>query len=62
MPWQRVEVAARLFEVVVLTITCSPRVHRRRPDNKNALYQDSIKKGDALLNRIQKLSKIIDIE
>jgi hypothetical protein len=26
------------------------------------LYQDTIKKGDALLNRIQKLSKIIDIE
>ena len=24
--------------------------------------QDMIKKGDALLNRVQKLSKIIDIE
>ncbi|MEW5313848.1 MAG: hypothetical protein WDW38_005381 [Sanguina aurantia] len=33
-----------------------------RPDAKNALYQESIKKGDLLLNRIQKLSKVIDIE
>lgn len=37
-------------------------VETNRPDLKNALYQDTIKKGDVLLNRIQKLSKIIDIE
>lgn len=37
-------------------------IETNRPDNKNALYQDTIKKGDALLNRIQKLSKVIDIE
>jgi 26S proteasome regulatory subunit N7 len=29
---------------------------------KNGLYQDSIKKGDLLLNRVQKLSRIIDVE
>jgi 26S proteasome regulatory subunit N7 len=33
-----------------------------RADAKSALYQDTIKKGDLLLNRIQKLSKVIDIE
>ena len=32
-----------------------------RPDNKNALYQQTIKQGDALLNRIQKLSRVITI-
>jgi len=39
-------------------VPCAPL----RPDNKNALYQDTIKKGDVLLNRIQKLSKVIDVE
>jgi hypothetical protein len=33
-----------------------------RPDAKNALYQATIKQGDLLLNRLQKLSKVIDIE
>lgn len=37
-------------------------IETNRPDAKNALYQDSIKKGDLLLNRIQKLSKVIDVE
>eukprot|EP00246_Nothoceros_aenigmaticus_P006612 TRINITY_DN19618_c0_g1_i1.p1 TRINITY_DN19618_c0_g1~~TRINITY_DN19618_c0_g1_i1.p1 ORF type:complete len:387 (+),score=69.05 TRINITY_DN19618_c0_g1_i1:72-1232(+) len=32
-----------------------------RPDAKNALYQATIKQGDFLLNRIQKLSKVIDL-
>ncbi|CAM8925006.1 unnamed protein product [Rhodiola kirilowii] len=31
------------------------------PDAKNALYQDTIKQGDFLLNRIQKLSRVIDL-
>ncbi len=34
----------------------------RRPDAKSALYTDTIKKGDLLLSRIQKLSKVIDVE
>ena len=37
-------------------------IETNRPDLKNALYLDTIKKGDALLNRIQKLSKVIDVE
>ncbi|KAL6763621.1 26S proteasome regulatory complex [Haematococcus lacustris] len=37
-------------------------IETNRPDAKNALYHDSIKKGDLLLNRIQKLSKVIDVE
>lgn len=32
-----------------------------RPDTKNALYQQYIKEGDQLLNRIQKLSRVIDL-
>lgn len=37
-------------------------IESKRPDAKNAFYQDSIRKGDMLLNRIQKLSKVIDVE
>ena len=37
-------------------------VQTARPDAKNALYQAAIKQGDALLNRVQKLSKVVDIE
>ncbi|KAL0004827.1 hypothetical protein SO802_012388 [Lithocarpus litseifolius] len=32
-----------------------------RPDAKNALYQATIKQGDFLLNRIQKLSRVVDL-
>jgi len=32
-----------------------------RPDNKNGQYQSVIKQGDILLNRIQKLSRVINI-
>jgi len=32
-----------------------------RPDSKNAQYQTCIKQGDILLNRIQKLSRVINI-
>ena len=39
-----------------------PAARPRRPDAKNALYQATIKQGDLLLNRLQKLSKVIDIE
>eukprot|EP00877_Chromochloris_zofingiensis_P004594 jgi/Chrzof1/14135/Cz08g26110.t1 len=37
-------------------------IETKRPDVKNALYQDSIKEGDLLLNRIQKLSRVIDVQ
>jgi 26S proteasome regulatory subunit N7 len=37
-------------------------VETNRPDAKNALYQMAIKQGDALLNKLQKLSKVVDIE
>lgn len=32
-----------------------------RPDLKNAQYRDMIQKGDLLLNRIQKLSRALDL-
>lgn len=35
-------------------------IETTRPDAKNALYQRTIKQGDVLLNRVQKLSRIID--
>ncbi|CAG9462397.1 unnamed protein product [Pedinophyceae sp. YPF-701] len=37
-------------------------VETSRPDTQNALYQRCIRQGDALLNRVQKLSKVIDLE
>merc|ERR1719369_1257130 len=36
-------------------------VETNRPDSKNYQYQASIKQGDILLNRIQKLSRVINI-
>ena len=36
-------------------------VETNRPDQKNYHYQATIKQGDLLLNRLQKLSKIINI-
>jgi len=36
-------------------------VETNRPDSKNFQYQETIKKGDLLLNRIQKLSRVINI-
>lgn len=36
-------------------------VETNRPDSKNWQYQESIKKGDLLLNRVQKLSRVINI-
>jgi 26S proteasome regulatory subunit N7 len=36
-------------------------IETSRPDKKNAQYQDVIKKGDILLNQIQKLVRAIDV-
>eukprot|EP01137_Pigoraptor_chileana_P032398 Opistho-2@21701 len=36
-------------------------VETNRPDSKNAQYQSAIRHGDLLLNRIQKLSRVINI-
>jgi len=36
-------------------------VESNRPDTRNALYQQTIKQGDLLLNRVQKLSRVITI-
>jgi len=36
-------------------------VSSTRPDSKNAQYQATIKQGDLLLNRLQKLSRVINI-
>lgn len=32
-----------------------------RPDLKNAQYREMIQKGDLLLNRIQKLARVVDL-
>ena len=32
-----------------------------RPDQKNQQYRQVVKKGDSLLNRVQKLSRVINI-
>mmetsp|Transcript_28539 Transcript_28539/g.65268 ORF Transcript_28539/g.65268 Transcript_28539/m.65268 type:complete len:421 (-) Transcript_28539:205-1467(-) len=36
-------------------------VETNRPDMKNAQYRDMIQKGDLLLNRIQKLTRVVDM-
>jgi len=36
-------------------------VETNRPDLKNAQYRDTIQKGDLLLNRIQKLARVVDL-
>jgi len=36
-------------------------IETNRPDSKNAQYQTTIKQGDTLLNRIQKLSRVINL-
>lgn len=36
-------------------------IETSRPDSKNSLYQSTIKQGDALLNRVQRLSRVVDI-
>ena len=35
-------------------------IETNRPDAKNAQYQDVIKHGDALLNRIQQLARVLN--
>lgn len=37
-------------------------VETTRPDAKNAMYQSAIRQGDHLLNKLQKLSKVVDTE
>jgi len=37
-------------------------IETKRPDLKNARYQQTLKQGDLLLGRLQKLSKVVDIE
>eukprot|EP00871_Galdieria_phlegrea_P004602 jgi/Galph1/5142/GphlegSOOS_G3687.1 len=36
-------------------------IETTRPDTRNAMYQQTIKQGDIILNKIQKLSRVIDI-
>lgn len=36
-------------------------VETNRPDLKNAQYRDMIQQGDLLLNRVQKLSRVVDL-
>ncbi|WPT10973.1 26S proteasome non-ATPase regulatory subunit 6 [Picochlorum sp. SENEW3] len=37
-------------------------IYTTRPDPKNAAYQQTIRQGDHLLNKLQKLSKLTDVE
>ena len=36
-------------------------VSSTRPDTKNAQYQATIKQGDLLLNRVQRLSRVVNL-
>ncbi len=48
-----------LFFVVVVQV--EGIVHTNRQDTSNSQYQGVIKNGDALLNRVQKLARIINV-
>lgn len=37
-------------------------IETKRPDQKNALYLETIRRGDLLLNRVQKLSRVVDVD
>ena len=39
----------------------SGTIYTTRSDSKNSLYQQTIKQGDLLLNRVQKLSRVINL-
>jgi 26S proteasome regulatory subunit N7 len=49
-----------------VVVVCAPQVggiiETKRPDQKNALYLETIRRGDLLLNRVQKLSRVIDVD
>jgi 26S proteasome regulatory subunit N7 len=36
-------------------------IETNRPDTRNSLYHSTLKQGDALLNRLQKLSRVINL-
>ena len=36
-------------------------IETNRPDAKNSQYQNTLKDGDALLNRIQKLARVLQV-
>ena len=48
--------------LTILTInSVNGIIETNRPDEKNRQYQAVIKRGDLLLNRVQKLSRVINI-
>ncbi|GLC35455.1 hypothetical protein PLESTB_000205300 [Pleodorina starrii] len=67
------DVSSAFLDSELVDFICAGRLHAKidkvagvietnRPDAKNALYADTLKKGDLLLNRVQKLSRVIDME
>ena len=42
----------------VFKSVCAGVIETTRPDSKNAQYHSVLKQGDALLNRIQRLSRV----
>ena len=58
-PPQRPRIGATSVSASTPTLKASVRC---RPDLKNARYQQTLKQGDLLLGRLQKLSKVVDVE
>lgn len=56
-----VQLNTYIFNNQLCVFDISGIVETTRPDNKNWQYQSTIKQGDILLNRIQKLSRVINI-
>ncbi|KAG2497130.1 hypothetical protein HYH03_004721 [Edaphochlamys debaryana] len=67
------DVSSAFLDGELVDFICAGRLHAKidqvagvietnRPDAKNALYADTLKSGDLLLSRVQKLSRVIDME
>jgi 26S proteasome regulatory subunit N7 len=54
------DVLLRLLLLLLLQV--GGIIETKRPDQKNALYLETIRRGDLLLNRVQKLSRVVDVD
>jgi 26S proteasome regulatory subunit N7 len=55
------DVLLRLL-LLLLLLQVGGIIETKRPDQKNALYLETIRRGDLLLNRVQKLSRVVDVD
>ena len=57
----KIDKGKRECTFLLITTSVNGIIETNRPDEKNRQYQQVIKRGDLLLNRVQKLSRVINI-